>query len=148
MFVAATSPKKTAMSANDFPGAKPLESFFPSLAALPSVQTALREEFGEHGSAIIAKLKAGEPLSDEELGAHDTIQNLVDNNSVVADSYDGWDSSCDDTFSIDVMQFGSVFWIRAQENDDIGYFGTLDDAKVAAEVNYEPTITEALEHKD
>jgi hypothetical protein len=32
---------------NDIFGAKPLESFFPSLAGLPSVQTALREEFGK-----------------------------------------------------------------------------------------------------
>ena len=47
-------------------GAKPLETFFPSLAALPSVRTALRKEFGKDGSAIIAKMKAGEALTDEE----------------------------------------------------------------------------------
>jgi hypothetical protein len=45
---------------NNFFGAKSVESFFPSLAALPSVQTALREEFGKDSSAIIAKMKAGE----------------------------------------------------------------------------------------
>jgi hypothetical protein len=61
-------------------GAKPLESFFPSLAALPSVQTALREEFGKDGSAIIAKMKAGESSSDEEVGALDIIHDLVRNN--------------------------------------------------------------------
>jgi hypothetical protein len=128
-------------------GAKPLESFFPSLVALPSVQTALRKEFGKHAPAIVSKMKAGESLSDEELGAHDTIHDLIQNNSVVADSLAGWSSAYDDTFAINIMQFGSVFWIEAMEFDDIGYFDTLKDAKEAAEANYEPFITEASEHK-
>ena len=50
--------------------------------------------------------------------------------------------------SINVMQFGSVFWIEAPEFDDIGYFDTLEKAKDAAKFNYEPLITEASEHKD
>jgi hypothetical protein len=129
-------------------GAKPLESFFPSLAALPSVQTALREEFGKDAPAIIAKMKAGEPLSDEELGAHDIIHDLVHNDSVEADSLEGWSSADNDTFGINVMQFGSVFWIQAMEFDDIGYFDKLQNAKEAAEANYGPYITEASEHKD
>jgi hypothetical protein len=126
-------------------GAKPLESFFPSLAAHPSVQTALREEFGKDGSTVIAKMKAGESLSDE---AHNVILDLVHNDAVEADSLAGWSSSCNDTFPINVMQFGSVFWIAAPEFDDIGYFDTLEEAQAAAEANYEPFITEASEHKD
>ena len=132
----------------DMYGAKPLESFLPSLAALPSVQAALTEEFGKDGLTIIAKMNTGETLSDEELGAHDIIHDLVHNNSVVPDSLAGWSSASDDTFSINVMQFGSVFWIEAPEFDDIGYFDTPEDAKAAAEANYEPFITEAAEHKD
>jgi hypothetical protein len=97
------------------------------------VQTALREEFGKDASAIIAKLKAGESLSDEELGAHDTIQDLVDNNGVEVESLDGWSSADNDTFTIAVMQFGSAFWIAASEFDDIAYFDTLEGAKAAAE---------------
>jgi hypothetical protein len=100
------------------------------------------------GLAIIVKMKAGESLSDEELGAHDTIHDLVHNDSIVAYSLEGWSSACNDTFPINVMQFGSVFWIEAPEFDDIGYFDTLEEAKDAAEFNYEPLITEALEHKD
>jgi hypothetical protein len=46
------------------------------------------------------------------------------------------------------MQFESLFWIEAPEFDDIGYFHTLEEAKDAAEFNYEPFITEASEHKD
>jgi hypothetical protein len=133
---------------NDIYGAKPLESFFPSLAALPSVQTALRKEFGKHGSAIIAKMKAGESLSDVELGAHDIVDDLVHNNSDVANSLEGWSSADDDTFAINIMQFVTAFWIEAPEFDDIGYFGTLEEAKSAAEYNYEPFITEASEHKN
>lgn len=55
------------------------KSFFPSLAALPTVQTALREEFGKDASAILAKLKAGESLSDEALGVDDSPYDLVHN---------------------------------------------------------------------
>jgi hypothetical protein len=140
---------ETAMSAlNDIFGARPLESFFPSLAALASVQTALIKEFGKDGSTIITKMKAGESLSYEELRAHNTIHELVHNDSVVADSLAGWSSACNDIFSINVMQFGSVFWIEAPEFDDIGYFDTLEQAKGVAEFNYEPFITEASEHKD
>src|SRR5262249_44142524 len=141
LFVAAALPKKTAMSAINVFGAKPLESFFPSLAELPSVQTALREEFGKDGSVIIAKMKAGESLSDEELGAHDIIHDIVHNNSVVTDSLAGWSSADNDIFPINVMQFGSVFWIEAPEFDDIGYFDTAKDAKEVAEANYERFIT-------
>jgi hypothetical protein len=133
---------------NDIFGAKPLESFFSSLAELPSVQTALREEFGKDGSAIIAKMKAGELLSDKELPAHDIIHDLVHSDSVVADSLAGWSSASDDTFPINVMQFRSVFWIEAPEFDDIGYFHALEEPKDAAEFNYEPFIAEASEHKD
>jgi hypothetical protein len=129
-------------------GAKPLESFFSSLAGLRSVQTALRKEFGKHAPAIVVKMKTGESLSDEEVGAYDTICDLVRNNSFVADSLTGWSSADDDTFGINIMQFGSVFWIEAPEFDDIGYFDTIEDAKEAAEANYEPLITEASEHKD
>jgi hypothetical protein len=78
---------------NDIYGAKPLESFFPSLAAVPSVETALRKEFGKDASAIIAKLKAGESLSDKELGAHDISFDLIHNNSVASDSLEGWSSA-------------------------------------------------------
>jgi hypothetical protein len=92
-------------------GAKSLESFFQSLATLPSVQTALRKEFGKHASE-----------SDEELGARDTIYDLIRNNSVVADSLAGWSSAAADTFGINIMQFGSVFWIEAIEFDDIALF--------------------------
>jgi hypothetical protein len=149
LFVAATLPKETVMSEiNAMYFAKPLESFFPSLVALPSVESSLRKEFGKDASAIIAKLNAGEPLSNEELGAHDIINDLVRNDSVMVDSLAGWRSAYNDTFSIDVMQFGSVFWVEAQEFDDIGYFDTLEKAKDAAEFNYEPFITEASEHKD
>jgi hypothetical protein len=133
---------------NDIYDAKPLEWFFPSLAPLPSVQTALRADFGKDASAIVAKMKAGGSLSDEELRAHDIIHDPVHNNSIAADSLEGWSSDRDDTFQIYVMEFGIVFWIEAPEFDDIGYFYTLEDARDAAEFNYEPLIIEALEHKD
>jgi hypothetical protein len=37
--------------------------------------------------------------------------------------------------------------IEAVDNDDIGYVDTLEEAKDAAELNYEPLISEASKHK-
>ena len=58
-------------------------------------------------------------------------------------------AACIESFEpFELAQFGSVFWIEAPEFDDIGYFDTLEEAKGAAEANYEPYITEASEHRD
>ena len=137
----------TGETMNEYYGGKPLESFLPSLAALPSVQTALTEKFGKDASAIIAKLKADAALSDEELGAYDIIYNLVGNDAIVADSLHGWSSAYDDIFPINIMQFGSVFWVAASEFDDIGYFDTLKHAKGVVESVYYELIAEVSKHE-
>ena len=130
-----------------FLGEKSLESFFPSLAALPSVRTTLRREFGKRAPGILAKMKAGVSLSDEEGGPEDTIHDLIHNNPVVVESLEGLSSAYDETFPINIVRFGKVFWIDAMEFDDVGYFDTLQKAKDAAEFNYEPFITAAKEEK-
>jgi hypothetical protein len=130
---------------NGYLGDKPLEFFFPSLAESLPVQKALSEQFGERAPSIVAKLKAGQSLSDEELGAHDIIHDLIRNSSIGVHSIEAL-GAYDDTFSVNVMQFGNVFWISAMEFDDIGYFDDLEQAKSAAEANYEPFITALSEH--
>jgi hypothetical protein len=128
-------------------GARSLDSFFPTLASLTSVQAALCAEFGEGTEEILAKLKAGLPLSDNELSAHDIIVDLVMNNSVAEDTISGL-GAYDDEFPIDLMRFGSVYWIAALEFDDIGYFETIEAARRCAECEFEPFITALAERRD
>ncbi len=61
---------------------KPLESFFPKLATLDTVEVALRKEFNERTPAIINKLNTGQPLVDHELSAHDIITDLDQENAM------------------------------------------------------------------
>ena len=122
----------------------PLDTFFPSLASLASVQRALRKEFGETTGNIVAQLKAGQLLSDEDPAAQDIILDLVHNKAVCVESIDGLGSDGSGIFSINIMRFGSVFWIDALGFDDLGYFHGLEQARRAAKLNYEPFITAAL----
>jgi hypothetical protein len=122
-------------------GRRPLESFFPTLAALGSVRARLRAKFRGWTQAVLAKLKAGLPLSEEELDAHDIITDLVMNDSVVKKTILGL-GAYDDEFPINIMKFGNVYWIDALEFDGIGYFATFKAAKDCAEFNYESFITE------
>jgi hypothetical protein len=46
------------------------------------------------------------------------------------------------------MNFGRIYWIQAPEFDDIGYFGSLEEAKDIAESEYEPFITACKEAKE
>lgn len=125
-------------------GAKPLESFFPVLASLDSVQVRLRREFRKRTAGILAKLRAELPLSDEELSAYDIITDLVKNDSAPEETISGL-GAYDDEFAINIMRFGSVYWIEAMDFDDIGYFETLKAARDCAESNYEPFITALAE---
>ena len=110
----------------EYLGTKSLEAFLPSLASLAFVREALELEF-KQAPNILAKLKAGQSLSTEELAAaHDCISDLVRNESDVVDSLTGKGSF--DDFSINIMQFESVFWIDAAEFDEIGYFATFEEA--------------------
>jgi hypothetical protein len=102
---ASTEPKR------GFLGAASLDTFIPLLASLASVRRALRKEFGETTGSIVAQLKAGQLLSDEELAAQDIILDLVQNKSVCVESIDGLGSD-GGIFSINIMRFGSVFLDR------------------------------------
>jgi hypothetical protein len=122
---------------------KPLESFFGRLAGLRVVQIALRQSFGKGTGAILAKLKKGEPLLDNDLEAHDIIADLVDNNSeVVAGLYRHGqkDENNERVRACNIMRFGVrghyVYWIEEAEGGSCGYFGSMKAAKDYADLMY------------
>jgi hypothetical protein len=127
-------------------GAKPLDSFFPAFAKLALVRSALQKHFQKEAAGILKKLSAKLPLEGDELAAHDIIHDLVMNESEAADAIEAL-GSYEDTFSIVIMKFGSVYWVQAAEFDDVGYFDTIEKAKAFAESNFEPFITALNESK-
>ena len=50
----------------------------------------------------------------------------------------------DDIFEVEIWSTGPVFWIRANEFDDIGYFSSLAEARAYAEEFFEGPISELL----
>jgi hypothetical protein len=90
---------------------------------------------------ILSKLTSQEPLVEEELSAHDIVVDLIHNHSEVEHSLTGLGSAGE--FPINIMRFGTVYWIEAPEFDDIGYFDSVESARQCAEGNYEPFITAA-----
>jgi hypothetical protein len=115
---------------------KPIEFFFPRLVTVDAVATALREEFGDRTPAIITKLKERQPLADDELGAHDTIVDLVDNESKGVKTFRDRRRESEEypRIYITIMRFGpgkghSVYWIQGMEGESDGYFESMQIAK-------------------
>ena len=50
----------------------------------------------------------------------------------------------DDIFEVEIWSTVPVFWIRANEFDDIGYFSSLAEARAYAEEFFEGPISELL----
>jgi hypothetical protein len=121
---------------------KPLESFFARLAGLRVVQVALRQRFENGTGAILAKLKKGEPLLDDELEAHDIIDDLVCNKSHVVTTLYRRNQEENDKKEkeyVNIMRFGTrghyVYWIE-HVDFPTGYFGSMKAAKDYADLMY------------
>ncbi len=83
-------------------------------------------------------------LVDDELGAHDLIEELVRNESKFIKSlYRPDEVDKDDVYKmfVNILRFGSgggryVYWLQEPEGDSTGYFGSMLDATVYADVMY------------
>ena len=127
------SPSRAISAMPDWDKSKPLEFFFPRLVALNAVKVALRKEFRKRAGTIITKLKNRLPLSDDDLGAHDVIADIVGNESKVVASLCWKPISSEDMGYINMMRYGTgrfrrVYWIE-EEGSSKGYFGSLKAAK-------------------
>jgi hypothetical protein len=128
-------------------GQKPLDSFTADLIRFERVQEELREKLGVESEEIIEKVLAGEQLDEFDLGAcHDTLVDLVMNESEAVKSFTGLGGYGE--FGINVMKFGSAYWIQAAEFDNIGYFSSEDDASSVAESEYDSFISAASESEE
>ena len=53
----------------------------------------------------------------------------------------------DDVFAIEIVQAGPLFWIRANEFDDLCYFESLEGAQACAHEHFEGFINELAERR-
>lgn len=71
----------------------------------------------------------------ESVDFEDFVQNHSNLEEIIeASGGEGYD------FDIEIHSFGPIFWVRAPEFDDIGYFTSLADALWHARDSYEPYI--------
>jgi len=114
----------------------PLETFYPQLCLAVPVIDALKDNFPDNAEDIINKLKSGIELQGDEIKAEYIIADLVSNDSEIVDTLTGY--GYDGEFSIEIMKLGPVFWIRAPEFDNIGFFNSSMEAGDYASYNFEP----------
>ncbi|RFC43009.1 MAG: hypothetical protein DVB23_002834 [Verrucomicrobia bacterium] len=120
-----------------------LTTFKEQLLASPTVQDILAEHCPEGKDAAIARFRSGD---DGQFW--DLIQNEMDlgsgdfETSLMAAAPD------DDVFEIEIFSLGPVFWIRANEFDDIGFFGNRQDALAYAEDFFESAIQELADREE
>lgn len=127
-------------------GNQSLDYFYEELAKDPRIRLALEKEFGEKAPVILAKLTNEEELEGDELGALDTITDLVLSEGEAQETIGCWGGEGE--FPLNIIRFGPVFWIQAPEFDDIGFFDSLKEAIEVAESEFADFIAEYLEHEE
>ena len=116
---------------------KPLNAFKDRLLQSGDIQQLIAEEYGPEADAAIGRFRAGDDgdlwdlIEDNKDATFGTLEVSID--AAAPD---------DDIFEIQIWSTGPVFWIRANEFDDIGYFGSRDEARRYAEVEFEGLISE------
>jgi len=126
------------------PHPKELSKFKDLLLASEEIRALVVREGGVEATEKWAAFQRGENLDDlYEIVEAETYER---SGAPVA-SIDGA-APDDDVFAIDIHQVGPVFFITANEFDDIGYFKTADDALKYAAEEFEGFIQELNEREN
>jgi len=122
---------------------QPLSTFKDQLLQSEDIQKLIAEEYGPEADAAIGRFRSGDDgdlwdlIEDNKDATFGTLEV-----SIEAAAPD------DDIFGIEIWSTGPVFWIRANEFDDIGYFPSLPEARAYAEVEFESHINELSEREE
>jgi len=122
---------------------RPLQEFKDLLLKSKAIKNLVAEHYGPTAKARMKQFQEGniDDLLDlieenkQELSGspEETIEGAAPDN---------------DVFEIELWAAGPVFWIRANEFDDIGYFSSLKDARTHAQREFEDFISELAERED
>ncbi|MBU6301989.1 MAG: hypothetical protein KGS60_10575 [Verrucomicrobia bacterium] len=122
---------------------QPLSAFKDQILSCPKILDLIANHYGGEVEAALARFQAGNDddlwdlIADQKRGSLEEFAT-----SLMAAAPD------DDVFEIEILSAGPVFWIRANEFEDIGYFGSQYDALVYAEDYFDPYISELADREE
>lgn len=122
---------------------QPLSAFKDQILRSPNILDFIANHYGEEEAAALARFQAGDDddlwdlIEDHKRGSLEEFAT-----SLMAAAAD------DDVFEIEILSAGPVFWIRANEFEDIGYFGSQYDALAYAEDYFDPYISELADREE
>lgn len=102
-----------------------------------SEPTALHEfsQALQNDPSIIIALAESEISSFDEFLASGSLEDCLKEEASEVDTIEAA-GGCEHYFNIEIQSFGPVFWIQANEFDDIGYFGSENEAVEYARREY------------
>jgi len=131
------------MNKHQLNGPHPLITFKDKLLKDGDVIKLLKDYYGEEFELYIKAFKNG---SDEDIDLECILNDDLWESSTTDISFEGAGPE-NDTFFIQIMKLGPLYFIQANEFDDIKYFDDLNCASAYAQIEYEPFIT-ALEDRN
>lgn len=121
---------------------RPADEFIETLLNSEEVVSACRAELGERAADVIARAERSDATDFLEWFEEWRLNNT----DGIAEEIDGA-APYNDTFAIQIVKAGPLFWIRANEFDDICYFNALDDARACVHDEFEGFINELAERE-
>lgn len=118
------------------------DSFLDLLLGSKEVLTACEADLGAKAASVIERARSGDSADFLEWFEEWRINN-TDN---IADEIDAA-APYDDVFAIEIVEAGPLFWIRANEFDDLCYFDSLEGARACANEHFEGFINELAERR-
>lgn len=100
-----------------------LEPFFQELFKLSSVQNLIKVKLGEEYLNKLVSSNSTDLVSDELINL---LEDFVENESLIIHELPATGDYGE--FSIEIQNFGPVYWISSMDFDSIKYFKSLQDA--------------------
>jgi hypothetical protein len=120
----------------------PAEEFLELLLQSEEVASACRAELGEKASDAIDRARKGDATDFLEWFEDWRSNNPEEETAIEGAAPD------DDVFNICINRTGPLFWIQANEFEDICYFGSRADAVSYAEMEFSAFIDALNERED
>ena len=134
------------MHETDAHGPLPLIAFKEQLLKNRLILKLAKAHFGDEFDQNLASFKSGDTHDDEFVAF---LEESLGNWKGVVESGVFFQAAApeNDFFTIRIYKFGPLFFIHADEFDDIGYFDDLNAAANRAKSDFEPLIRELAERQ-
>ena len=119
-----------------------VDNFLDLLLSSEEVVAACKEDLGEKSADVMSRAKEGDATNFLDWFEEWRMSNI----DTVEEEIEGA-APYNDTFAIEIIQAGPIFWIRANEFDDICYFNSLEDARSCVYEQFEGFINELAERR-